>query len=100
MLFRSGEDLGTVEPRVRETLADAGILGTKVAWFEHESPPRWPRASLATWTTHDLPTIAGVWLGVDGTHDMESRLQELTRVPAGALSDDDRRAGERPHTVP
>ncbi|WP_062208558.1 4-alpha-glucanotransferase [Demequina oxidasica] len=60
-----GEDLGTVEPYVREVLADRGILGTAIVWFEQE-PDGAPRAPenyrhdvLASVTTHDLPpTVA------------------------------------------
>ncbi len=60
-----GEDLGTVEARVRTTLDDAGVLGSAVLWFEtdHDGsplPPRsWRPAALASITTHDLPTAAG-----------------------------------------
>ena len=60
-----GEDLGTVEPYVREVLADRGILGTSIVWFEQE-PDGKPRAPeqyrsdvLVSVTTHDLPpTVA------------------------------------------
>ncbi len=59
-----GEDLGTVEPRVREALDAAGLLGSAVLWFEAEDgvptpPAQWREATLATVTTHDLPTAAG-----------------------------------------
>ncbi|CAB4578316.1 MAG: 4-alpha-glucanotransferase [Actinobacteria bacterium] len=59
--FVIGEDLGTVEQEVREMLAERRIAGTKVLWFEEETPDSWPAAALATVTTHDLPTAAGVW---------------------------------------
>ena len=59
-----GEDLGTVEPRVRDALEATGVLGSAVLWFETEGgaalpPQRWRRSALATVTTHDLPTAAG-----------------------------------------
>ncbi len=59
--FVVGEDLGTVEQSVRDVLAEHGIAGTKVLWFESDAPDAWPEAALATVTTHDLPTAAGVW---------------------------------------
>lgn len=31
-----GEDLGTVEPWVRDYLRERGVLGTSVLWFEFE----------------------------------------------------------------
>jgi 4-alpha-glucanotransferase len=63
-----GEDLGTVEPWVRDYLAERGILGTAVLWFEHEDgkprpPEHWRRMQLATVTTHDLPPTAGYLAG-------------------------------------
>jgi 4-alpha-glucanotransferase len=68
-----GEDLGTVTPTVRDTLADRGVLGSSVLWFERadgdapgESGPlqpvdKWREAATASVTTHDLPT-ALAWL--------------------------------------
>jgi len=60
-----GEDLGTVEAGVRRRLAAANILSMRLACFERRPPAEWPRASLAAVTTHDLPTIAGLWSGAD-----------------------------------
>ena len=59
-----GEDLGTVEPGVRQALDATGVLGSAVLWFESEDdrllpPSQWRAAALATVTTHDLPTAAG-----------------------------------------
>lgn len=60
-----GEDLGTVEAGVRERLAEHAILSYRVVWFEPEPPARYPELALAAVTTHDLPTIAGLWTGAD-----------------------------------
>ena len=60
-----GEDLGVVEPWVREYLRERGILGTSIAWFENDqdgsplAPDRWREYCLASVTTHDLPPTAG-----------------------------------------
>jgi 4-alpha-glucanotransferase len=62
--FVIGEDLGTVEPEVRAALADAEMLGTKV-WMFDDDVEAWPEPNLGTVTTHDLPTVAGVWSGGD-----------------------------------
>lgn len=60
-----GEDLGTVEPYVREELARRHVLSYRLAWFE-DTPPRWfPERAMAAVTTHDLPTIGGLWTGAD-----------------------------------
>nr|WP_223183216.1 MULTISPECIES: 4-alpha-glucanotransferase [unclassified Streptomyces] len=61
-----GEDLGTVEPGVREKLADRGVFGTSVLWFERDwagggrplPQDSWRTACVATATTHDLPPTA------------------------------------------
>jgi 4-alpha-glucanotransferase len=60
-----GEDLGTVAPGVRETLADHAVLTCKLLWFEASAPETWPAAALASVSTHDLPTVAGAWSGTD-----------------------------------
>jgi len=60
-----GEDLGTVEPWVQEALAERGILGTSILWFEKgaggsvKDPHDWRREVLASVTVHDLPPTAG-----------------------------------------
>ena len=61
-----GEDLGTVEPGVRERLQERGVLGTSVLLFERDwegdgqplPPEGWRADCLATATTHDLPSTA------------------------------------------
>jgi 4-alpha-glucanotransferase len=60
-----GEDLGTLEEGVREKLAERRILSMRVAYFEEEPPAAFPRRAMALLTTHDLPTLAGVWSGSD-----------------------------------
>lgn len=60
-----GEDLGTVEPEVRDAMADRGVYGYRVGWFTDDPPGSWPEGTVAMMTTHDLPTIAGMWSGVD-----------------------------------
>jgi 4-alpha-glucanotransferase len=69
-----GEDLGTVEPGVRERLAAEGVLSYRLAWFEHgpdggrRRAADYPRLALAATTTHDLPTVAGFFSGTDLDH--------------------------------
>ena len=65
-----GEDLGTVQPVVTETMHERGVLSSAVLWFERDwdapgqpfvAPEQWDPAAMASITTHDLPTVAG-WL--------------------------------------
>ena len=66
-----GEDLGTVEPWVRDYLSGRGILGTSILWFEYDfdgdgrplPPEKWRELCLASVTTHDLPPTAAYLAG-------------------------------------
>lgn len=66
-----GEDLGTVEPFVRETLERYGILSYRLFYFEKRAGgdfktySEYPEQALVSSTTHDLPTLAGFWTGED-----------------------------------
>ncbi len=66
-----GEDLGTVEPYIRETLERFGIYSYRVFFFEHtyegqfRLPHDYPPQALVCTATHDLPTVAGFWTGQD-----------------------------------
>ncbi len=88
--FVVGEDLGTVEPHVRQWLAQTGMLSFRLLYFEPHGPESYPPNAMAAVTTHDLPTLAGVWLGpsapsadvpaypTTGQHAaLRARLQEL-----------------------
>lgn len=89
-----GEDLGTVEPGVREALARRGVLGTSVLWFERDwdgdgrplAPEKWRRDCLATATTHDLPSTAARLTGDHVT--LRHRLGLLTRPLEEELTED------------
>lgn len=63
-----GEDLGVFEPWVQEYLAERGVLGTSILWFEQtEDGPRAPEeyrvGALTSVNTHDLPPTAGYLAG-------------------------------------
>jgi 4-alpha-glucanotransferase len=66
-----GEDLGTVPEEIRQVLRRFGILSYRLLYFEHDgnglfrAPQEYPRDALVSATTHDLPTLAGFWLGRD-----------------------------------
>jgi 4-alpha-glucanotransferase len=78
-----GEDLGTVDPWIREYLADRGVLGTAMLWFERDPdgaplpPGKWRRNCLAMVGTHDVPPIAAFVTGEQV--ELRSRLGLLTR---------------------
>jgi 4-alpha-glucanotransferase len=109
-----GEDLGTVEPWVRQYLRERGIFGTSILWFELDRAgdggplpaELWREHCLSSVTTHDLPPTAGYLLGehvrlrdslglltrsvdeelANGRAEQVAWLEELRRV--GLLGDD------------
>ena len=94
-----GEDLGTVEPWVRDYLRERGLLGTSILWFELErdgDPSAWRPLPAENWreyclssvTTHDLPPTAGY---LAGDHvQLRDRLGLLTRPLEAEMADDER----------
>lgn len=68
-----GEDLGTVPPMIVRMLRSHGIFSWKVLFFEQERddqyrpPSAYPRQSIASASTHDLPTLSGFWQAGDLT---------------------------------
>jgi 4-alpha-glucanotransferase len=98
-----GEDLGTVEADTRRALAARNILSYRLLWFEQTPPRQYPKQALAAITTHDLPTVAGLWTDSDlevqhelglspneaGTREIKSRVRRMTRstaaTPAGEI---------------
>jgi 4-alpha-glucanotransferase len=105
-----GEDLGTVEDGVREALAEHGILSYRLLWFEDEDPAGWPEAAMAAVTTHDLPTVAGLWTGADleeqrrygtGTDEELERGREtlLARLPGVKKKAKPEKAVKRAHEL-
>jgi 4-alpha-glucanotransferase len=66
-----GEDLGTVEPWVRDYLRERGLFGTSILWFEFDRDgdggplpaERWREYCLSSVTTHDLPPTPGYLAG-------------------------------------
>jgi 4-alpha-glucanotransferase len=97
-----GEDLGTVEESMREQLAAHRILSYRLLWFEKEHPREFPHEALAAVTTHDLPTVRGLWTGSDldkqcqlglkpneeGTREIKERLQEMAHLRPDSATED------------
>ena len=87
-----GEDLGTVEPWVRDYLRERGLLGTSILWFEVDTASRgplqaerWRELCLSSVTTHDLPPTPGY---LAGEHvRLRDELGLLTRPASEELDD-------------
>jgi 4-alpha-glucanotransferase len=89
-----GEDLGTVEPWLRDALATRGVLGNSVLWFERgwdgtPLPPwNWRRSCLAMVSTHDIAPAAAFLTGSQVTE--RARLGLLTRPEAEERAEADK----------
>lgn len=66
-----GEDLGTVPQQMHEAMAQGGLLSYRPLMFAHDAqagftpPAAFPAQAFAAFGTHDLPTLAGFWRGID-----------------------------------
>ncbi|SMC24645.1 4-alpha-glucanotransferase [Desulfacinum hydrothermale DSM 13146] len=91
-----GEDLGTVPEGVREAMARKKIFGCRLVLFEKDDTGRfrhadeYPELSLASFATHDLPTLEGFWSG----RDLDVR-QELDLFPSEEVGKKMRTARKR-----
>ncbi len=86
-----GEDLGTVPEGFRERIHAAGVLSTRVMYFERDigdgsflPPERYPRLAAASIGTHDLPTLAAWWTGEDLVLRAAIALYPSARMAQGA----------------
>src|SRR5258707_682819 len=89
-----GEDLGTVEPWVRDYLRGRGLFGTSILWFEADRDggggplpaEKWREYCLSSVTTHDLPPTPGY---LAGEHvRLREKLGLLTRPADEELAGD------------
>jgi 4-alpha-glucanotransferase len=93
-----GEDLGTVEDEVTETLHERGVLSSAVLWFQRDwdadgqpfvPPQEWDPDAMASISTHDLPTVAG-WLTGDHVRvraELGMLTEPVEQARAGAAAD-------------
>jgi len=92
-----GEDLGTVPEGFRERMSEAGVLSYRVLYFEKEGdrfkrPDEYPPLSLASASTHDLPTLRGFMEG----NDLALRFRHgLYRTEEARREEGDARAHDR-----
>lgn len=83
-----GEDLGNVPNGLRDALIESGVLGCRVAFFERNwkndksftAAENYTALSLASITTHDLPTLLGWIKGRD--IDWRQRIEEISSQQA------------------
>jgi len=109
-----GEDLGTVPMGFRERMAEAGILSSRVLYFEREhgrfrSPGEFPPLAAVSVSTHDLATLRGYWteadilakeaIGVFGSPEEKARALEERASEKAALIEALAREGLLPSGV-
>jgi len=70
-----GEDLGTVQPRVREDMATHDMRRLHVAQFSLDEPVA--HSSVASLNTHDTPLFGAFWDGDDARGELERQLERL-----------------------
>jgi 4-alpha-glucanotransferase len=74
-----GEDLGTVEPYVTDELKTRQVLSYRLVQFEGQPTSELPEEAMAAITTHDLPTLAGMWTGADVLHSISADVVPNTK---------------------
>ena len=79
-----GEDLGTVAPEVRTTLRRHHVLSYRLLYFEQEPPASYPKDAFCAVTTHDLPTLTGLWTRPELAPGAYANVQQATGLQAGA----------------
>jgi 4-alpha-glucanotransferase len=94
-----GEDLGTVPAGFRETMRDSGVLSYRLLLFERGRggsflPPQdYPELAAASFSTHDLATLRGFWLGRD--LEWRRRLDLYPKPEIAAKEEQERRRDRR-----
>lgn len=92
-----GEDLGVVPEGFRPVLEEARILSYRVLFFERSDdgvflrPDQYPDLALASVSTHDLPTLAGWWVG----EDLKLRAELTSQTEEELLEATDERRRDR-----
>ena len=92
------EDLGTKPPGFADAINEANMLGMRVVWFERALDEGFVGAqdyaaqSVAMTGTHDTPTVAGWWQGVD-----LDLAEDFGQLPEGVSRDkaEEKRAWDR-----
>jgi glycogen operon protein len=91
-----GEDLGTVPSGFRERMERAGLLSMRVMLFERDGiafrpAHQYPRQSVASFGTHDLPPFLGWWREHKGDTAGNALRDAVAAAPdpaAGGSADD------------